>query len=498
MKTENLAPIRGESRFASTRVALINAPASIAGCSSRRSIYFPIALLSVGAALRQQGIEVRIFDLNNIQTDSFEDYLATVLAPELSRFQPQAVGIGGLFSGAWPYQKLIAQCARRAVPGAGITLGGIHATMFAHEILERYPFIDYVVIGEGEFTAQTLLARLCSGESVADIDGLAYRAAGQVKLNPKTQFADLDLLPPPDYSLIDVRDYNISTESWWSPRGLPVGQPFPVLTSRSCPKRCSFCSMHLVHGPRIRHRSPVSVVDEIEHLHKRYGATYFEIMDDNLTYNRDHVFAFCSEILRRKLKIQFCTPNGVAVKGLDREVVGALVEAGLVRVCLAIESGSTFIRNKAIGKGLSDEEIWSAVEACNHYPELFSVGFFVLGMPQETVETLQESVSLATRLPLDKAQVFFATPYPGTALHRLCVREGLIGAVDLLESPGLKNDTDTPHFIPAKVSVSDLTSARETVLSHYRSRRTSLGIPDNQPFRYQAGGTTTTTQPLPS
>ncbi len=470
------------------RIVLINAPASVEGCSSQRSVYFPIALLSLGAMLRAQGIDVRLFDLNNLQTDNFNEYLNSFFAPQLALINPQVVGIGGLFSGAWHYQKLIAQCARRAVPGAAIVLGGIHATMFAREILDRYPFIDYVAVGEGEETARALLSRISCSADVSDIDGLAYRANGAIKVNPKTQFADLDSLPSPDYSLINVNDYHISTQSWWSPKGLPVGRPYPILTSRSCPKRCSFCSMHLVHGPQIRHRAPVLVADEIERLHDMYGATYFEVMDDNLTYSRQHVFDLCAEISRRKLRIQLCTPNGVAVKGLDNEVVGALVEAGLVRVCLAIESGSPVIRNGAIGKGLTDEQIWSAVETCARFPELFVVGFFVFGMPQETPDTLVESINLAKSLPLDKAAIFFATPYPGTALYRLCVRDKLIQATDLLESPGLKNDTDTPHFIPANVTLSDLVTARETVLSYYRSKRQAMGIPDNQPFRYAAAG----------
>jgi len=477
---------KGREQAVIMKVLLVNAPATVDGCSSRRSIYFPIALLSVGATLRGQGHDVRVADLNNLQIEDFAHYLDTVFASQLKLHKPEVVGIGGLFSGAWPFQKLIAQCTRRILPEAVIVFGGIHATMFSKEILDRYQFVDYVVIGEGEETMATLVGRIHSHSDVSDIDGLAYRSPEGAIVHPKTRYADLDTLPPPDYSLINVCDYQINTESWWSPRGMRVGQPFPILTSRSCPKRCSFCSMHLVHGPRIRYRNPVSVVDEIERLHDSFGAVYFEVMDDNLTYSRQHVLGVCSEIRRRNLKIQLCTPNGVAVKGLDREVVGALVEAGLVRICLAIESGSAEIRNRAIGKGLSDEEIWSAVKTCAEHPTLFVVGFFVLGMPQETSGTLAETVALASALPLDKAQVFFATPYPGTVLHRICTQDGLIKAADLLESAGLKNDTDTPHFVPAHVGSEELVAARKAVLDCYQIKRTTMGIPENQPFRYSA------------
>jgi len=471
----------------SMRVALVNSPAYSIGGASRRTVYFPIGLLSIGATLRKHGFAVRIFDINNIQIDAFEPHLDAVFAPRLAAFKPRVVGIGGLFSGAWPFQKLIAQCVRRVLPEAVIVLGGIHATMFGPEILDRYPFIDYVVIGEGEETTRTLLERVEAGSGLADVDGLVFRTNGGVQVNPKTKYSDLDLLPAPDYSLINVGEYHFKSEDWWSPRKLPVGQPFPILTSRSCPKRCSFCSMHLVHGPRIRFCDPMLIVDEIERLHDSFGATYFEVMDDNLTFDRGHVLKLCAEILRRKLRIQFCTPNGVAVKGLDSEVVGAMVEAGLVRICLAIESGSLMIRNRAIGKGLSDEDVWAAIEACVKYPELFVAGFFVLGMPQETRETLVETVELARALPLDKAYAFYATPYPGTVLYRWCTERGLIEAGDLLESPGLKCDADLPHFVPANVSLSDLMQARDAIVSHYRGKREATRIPDNRPFRCVEG-----------
>lgn len=444
-------------------ILLINAATDYEG-TSQRSVYFPTGILSVAASLKREGHAVRVLDLN-IDRESFEPLLDWNIAAT----NPQLVGIGGLYSSAWPHQKRIAQFVKSRIPNVPIVVGGIHPTMFAQEILERYSFIDYVVLGEGELTACYLADAIALDQSASLLDGIAFRKDGSVIVNPKTRFADVESLPEPDYSLVSVEKYSFDTSGWHSPKNIPVGRPFPILTSRSCPKRCSFCSMHLVHGQGIRHRSTTSVVDEMEHLHHAYGATYFEIMDDNLTCDRGHVLSFCSKIRSRGLDIQFCTPNGVAVEGFDDEVCSALVDAGLVRVCLAIESGSEFIRNKAIGKKLSNEQIDIAMRACEKQPTLFVGAFFVFGMPQETSETLAESVKMATSLPLDKAWVFFATPYPGTALHRLCVRDGLIEHQDLLENPMLKSDTDSPHFKPPNVSIEELQSARQTVLDHYKT-----------------------------
>lgn len=435
------------------------------GVSSRR-IYFPIGLLSIGATLKKIGYRVRFLDLNLHPSEDMD----RLIEREINESIPDIVGIGGLFSGAWQMQKEASRKIKSLVPNAFVVLGGIHATMFSLTILKRHPFIDCIVLGEGEETLCQIIIRVVNQQNLFDIDGIAFRSGDQVVISPKTTFANVDLLPNPDYSLLNVEDYSFDTENWWSPKGLPVGIPFPILTSRSCPKRCSFCSMNLVHGRGIRERNPIKVVDEIESLQDKYGATYFEIMDDNLTYNKNHVLSFCREIIRRGIEIQFCTPNGVAVEGFDSEVCSALVEAGLVRVCLAIESGSEFIRNKSIGKQLSTEQIWSAVRACSPHLSLHVSGFFVFGMPEETPETLEESVEMAIALPLDKAYVFFATPYPGTSLFRKCVREGLIDDDDMLENQTLRPDVESPHFKPKLVSIEELKLARQCVLDHYNQR----------------------------
>ena len=101
-----------------------------------------------------------------------------------------------------------------------------------------------------------------------------------------------------------------------------------------------------VHGPEIRYRSADNVVDEIEYLYHKYDARYFQFMDDNFTFDKKRVIRIMSEINRRNLKISYDTPNGIAISKLDADVIKAMVDGGLVRISLAIESGSEEIRKK--------------------------------------------------------------------------------------------------------------------------------------------------------
>jgi len=480
------------------RIVLINAPAAHHLSMVKRQTYFPLALLYLGGVLRRAGMDVSVFDVNNqtsgrediFEEEAFRRYLREELMPQVCAVAPDVIGIGGLFSGAFKYQMLIAAEVRRMFPDQPIVIGGIHATIFAEEILRRYSAVDYVVLGEGEESFLQLVQRVTGGIPVDDVDGIVFRVGDRIQTNSKQRFIeDLDALPGPDYSLIRLQDYAIDTSDWYSPRKIPVGRPFPVITSRSCPNRCSFCSMWLVQGPKIRYRSAVRVVDELQRLHEEHGATYFEFMDDNLTHDRRRILEICDGIRQRNLKIQFCTPNGVAVRSLDSEVVQSMVDAGLVRIALAIESGSEYIRNQIMHKGLKTEKIYEVAELCARHRELYIIGFFVVGMPEENAETLEETYQMIKRLPLDQCFAFLATPYPGTALFEQCLRDKLFRCDpgNFIETENLQYHTDTPHIQPYHLRVEEIVSFRAKCDAFSREKRIASGVPSRYPLRYFQG-----------
>jgi len=478
-------------------VLLINAPATNHGSTVARSAYLPLSLLYLGTALKKNQIAVQLLDLNNAglcpeplpgQGEVVPELMMALLRKALDDFRPTIVGIGGLFSGAFQFQKMIASEVKSRMPDVSVVLGGIHATIFAKEVMAHCPQVDLVIQGEGEDSFLDLARCLSTKSSYEHIDGLAFRKNGSVIANPKKHFIDdLDRLGAPDFSLINVASYKLDTAGWYNPRNLATSTPFPILSSRSCPNRCTFCSMRLTHGPRIRYRSPDSVLAEMEHLYHRYNARYFEFMDDNLTYDKKNVLTICDGIKKRKLDIQFCTPNGVSVNSLDEEVIDAMVDAGLVRICLAIESGSELIRNRAIAKNLKTETVMEVVKNCAKHDSLFIIGFFVIGMPQETLVTLEETYAMIQALPLDSYSLFYATPYPGTALFKYCDQHGMLPhkASDYFEIGTLKNDINRPHFKPHDVTVQQLIDFRTRCLAIGKERRRLSNVPANYPLRYR-------------
>jgi len=479
-----------------SKVLLINPP-TLRDLAVTYDNYFPLGLLSLATVLKDNGIDSRMLDVNNYyymkeyNQDILDKYIEDRLYSYVEEYNPDIIGIGCLFTGAFKSLKVIASRLKSRFPKIPIVIGGIHPTIFARDILKKYNCIDYVVIGEGESSFLELVKSLVGGDNPSEeTDGLAFRHKQEIKLNPKRKFINkLDQLPFVDYSMLDdIEEYhNMDTSDWYSPKNLRIAQPFPIVTSRSCPHRCPFCSMWLVHGPKIRYRSPDNVLAELEYLYKEYGVNYFRFMDDNLTFDRQRILDICRGIVKRNMNIQFDTPNGVAVNGLDKEVVEAMAKAGMTRVSIAIESGSEYIRNKIMRKNLSREKIYEVAGICAEYEHLFITGYFIIGMPQETRETLTQTYEMIKSLPLDNAAVNFVTPYPGTELFTYCIKQGLLPyrAEDYVDIEYLHYASKQPHFEPFELKSEDLINFKEMCRDYFLAKRKRLGLRAKFPLRYK-------------
>lgn len=478
------------------RVLLVNAPTihtKFIGADN----YFPIGLLYLASVIRNNNMEASVLDINNhffkknLNEDLLSEYLNANFYNYVGDYNPDIIGIGCTFSGAFNSLKIIAKGIKDRFSGVPIVIGGIHPTLFAKEILGKYNFVDYVVIGEGEDTFLELVNSIATNvgnKALASLDGIAFRDNGQIKLNPKKKFkSNLDELPFVDYSIIDVNEYSNDTSNWYSPKKMRVGQPFSIISSRSCPNRCNFCSMWLVHGPKFRFRSAANVLDEIESLYKNYNVRYFQFMDDNMTFDKKRTLEICQGIRSRKMDIQFDIPNGLAINKLDQEIIDAMVEAGMVYASLAIESGSDYIRNKIMKKGLEKKKIYEVVEACAKHSKLFIRGFFIIGMPEDTHETLQDTYEMIENLPFDKISVNFVAPYPGTELFSYCVQNNLLKYKQLdYTDIEVFQDRDTyPHFKPFNLTTDDLVVFRQKCFDYMARKRIGLGLPENYPIRFK-------------
>ncbi len=457
----------------SKKILLINPPTPQFVKNKDKNI--ALSLLYLASSLQKHNHEVKIVDINNdlINFEGDAGIYYKKFIKELELFNPDMVGITCLFSGRFKSTISIACKIKELLPNTPITLGGIHPTLFPKEILQCYPIIDYVCIGEGEDSFPKMInAHFNNKDLLKEITGVAYREGKEIKINPKTDFIkDLDKLPFPAYDLINLKDYYFDTSKWYNPKGLPINIPVPIITSRSCPNQCTFCSMFLVHGKAWRPRSAKNVVDEIEYIYRTYEHKYFSFMDDNMSISKSRTLEIVNEIVKRGLNIQFDTPNGLSLKTLDVKVISGLVKAGLVKLCVAPEHGSEFIRNNVMGKHMTDKQIYDFFEIIKDYPEVFVKAFFMIGFPQETKKTLEDTYEMIKRIApaIDQVSVFFLVPFPGTKIFEDCVKENLLN-IPMQEMVNLEtfsnfNESDEPFIKPYDLEKKDLMDFREKAYS---------------------------------
>ena len=400
-------------------------------------VEMPLGLMYLAAVLEKAGFEVEIIDASVGRKRYFKKniwhYGDTIdeLIVKIKKSQPDIVGLSCIFSMRFPSVLEIAQKIKKINKKIITVIGGTHPTIFAKQILNDYSFFDYVVLGEGEYSFLNLIKTIQSGnsEGLKEINGLAYHKKDEILINPKTTFIEnLDDLPFPARHLLPIEEYlkDNAPTNW----GLGANRQFSILTSRSCPNRCTFCSMYLIHGAKWRQRSPRNVLDEIEFLVNNYQAKEICIEDDNLTLSKQRIIDICQGIINRGLKIAWNTPNGVAVRYLDYEILKKMKESGCVSVNLAIESADDYMRNVVIKKNLPREKIYEIVQACKELG-LKANAFFVLGMPGETKTSLEANVKMLKEIPLNGVAVLFATPFPGTELFRWTTEGKMVNQEDI-------------------------------------------------------------------
>lgn len=295
--------------------------------------------------------------------------------------------------------------------GKIVVIGGPHATTLPLLTLKKSG-ADYIVIGEGEETFYKLITELSLKKQKKDIQLEGVISSNYKKPTFSPFIANLSSLPMPDWEQIDPRTYKKA------PHGgiishFPVA---PILTTRGCPYECKFCASPTIWKRRIRFRDPLEVVREIQFLVKKIGVKEIHIEDDNFTLHRLHAERVCKEIIKKKIKVAWCTPNGIRADRVDKKLLTLMKKAGCYSVAFGIESGNEQIL-KNILKHESLEIIKKAIIMA-HEVGLFTQGFFIFGLPGETKETIQQTIEFAKTIPLDKAQFLLLDIIPGSALWK--------------------------------------------------------------------------------
>jgi len=438
------------------KVLLINPQRNLRN-PSKQFLSIPTSLASLASFLQVNGYLVEILDTiiedyNNWQLQPNGIYKCGLSDEEVKKrveeFSPDFVGISNQFTPRSSNVNRIAQVIKSVSKEITVIVGGMHATTCAEPVLDE-PAIDFIVMGEAEIPFLSLLMKLRKNETDYEtIPGISFTRNGEKIISKdRVILDDINILPMPAYELIDFEKYfkfcagrdGMTTERRYA----------SIITSRGCPFQCSFCSSVNLWGNRWRARAPQLVVYEIEWLLKQYDIREISIEDDNFSVAPDRLELILRELIHRNLQFKWNTPNGVSVVNLTPDLLRLMKQSGCTRLNFGVESGDPYILHDIINKKIPFDKIKHVIRSA-HKEGIITTGYFVLGMPGETIESLERTLKFAKSLDLDEIGLNIAVPYPQTVLEQsvkkngylkkdasLMIAEDDIGKVVFFETPML-------------------------------------------------------------
>ena len=382
---------------------------------------FPDELLSIAGVLEKQGHQVLVHDAN-LDNRQPQDFLP---------FDPHIVGF------AVATGPNIADAAERSIafkkllPETKIVWGFRHPSSLPEETLEE-PYIDYVIIGAGEYTLSELAQYIEKGKpEQASIKGLGYKQNGKILINkPRPFIKNLDELPDPAWHLVDVKKY-------WD---------VAINVSRGCSYSCTFCSDPAFHKGYKVNLSAERIVSQMYKLKKNYGVNFVYLSGDDFFLNHERIQEFCNLLIEKKLKVKWnCDISG----SLEEEDAVLMARAGCNSVIMGVESGSQrmleFLRKGCVEK---IENTFRILVKHKIIPTLF----IMYGYPTETTEDFKMSLNLIERLDNPPYLFMKFVPYPKTALFDYCVANNLIDSIP----KRLTDWTEFPITYTNSINLSDV------------------------------------------
>ncbi len=383
----------------------------------------PIGLGYIGSYIKKHipDAEVVVIDSDVLGYHSVDKFVRRI-----KEEKPDVLGITVFSHAVLVTREVLNRIKSELGKSVCLVVGGPHVNAIREKIFRDLPSADFGIISDGELGLTALVESLQSGRLKEDINriaGLIYRDNGITCVNANKFNPDID-----EYDFIDYKNI-INVDGYLrggSPMGLfhrrsPVGT---IITTRGCPFLCRFCASGLNTGKKIRSRSPAHVVAEIKDLVVNYGAREIHIMDDNFTFSKKHVRDICQGIANESLDISIAMPNGIRLDTVDEEMLSVMKKVGFYSLGFGIETASADTL-KYISKGITIELIKEKVALAKR-AGFQTVGFFILGFPNESVKDNYNTGRFPDKIGLDFASFGNFTPLPGTSLYDELVQKAEI------------------------------------------------------------------------
>lgn len=311
--------------------------------------------------------------------------------------------------------------ALKASTPSKVAIGGLHPSALPRRTIEEES-VDFVIEGEGPDSLTNLLKILRTEKrDYTDVPGLWYLDNGTVRNNPRAPLIeDLDkMLPIAAWDLLPMGHYR--AHNWHCFDDINHRMPYgAIYTSLGCPYSCSFCCIHAPFGKQgIRYRSPGLVVEEIGLLVNRYGVKNIKIIDELFVLDENHYMTVVDSIIKKGFDLNiwaYARVDTVKEKNLQK-----MKKAGINWLALGIESGNPGVRDGA-SKKMRIDDITKVVRNIQD-AGIRVIGNYIFGLPDDTAETMQETLDMAVELNCEFANFYSAMAYPGSKLYEIAVKE---------------------------------------------------------------------------
>lgn len=391
----------------------------------------PLGMVYVATILKNRGIEVSLLD------QSAKGFSMKKTVEWVKKKDPDILGFSTLVnSGRTAAQ--IAREAKKENPNITIVFGNFHATFNAERILKKYPYVDIIVRGEGEYTSLELVECLKKESKLKNVLGITFRKKNQIISTPDRPLVkDVDALPFPDRELLGEYHATIAG-AYIAPQKFTN-----ILSSRGCVFKCRFCGSRVLSRGMWRPRSVENTIKEIRLLVSK-GYRQFLFADDNFTLNPKRVIKLCQEIRKEKMDIEwFCEGR---VDSCSYDMLREAVKAGCRIVIFGIESANQRILDY-YKKRITVEQSENAVKTARKAGVDVVVGSFIVGAPDETRQEICNTMKFAQKLAVDIPNFNILGVFPGSEIWEELKMKGILSEDQYWET-GVAVSKVSPDAVP--------------------------------------------------
>lgn len=371
---------------------------------------FPLGIAYVSSSMKKAGFSVYTLNLNHIR-----DTIHSILTEYIIKYDIDIVSTGGL-TGQYGAIREVLYYAKLIKPKIVTIAGGGIITSDPENAMKAIEYADYGVIGEGELISCDLQKALEEGSSIEDIAGLIYKKGKEYYCTSgKVASVNIDEIPMPDYEGFELKKLIDSVPNII---GISERNTVSIITSRSCPFRCTFC-FH-PSGQKFRQRSLDNVFEEIDYLVKNYGVKFFSISDELFGYNIERVKEFCRRI--KPYNVGWLA--NFRVSDITPELIEIVKEGNCSTMAFGIESADNNIL-KSMNKKITVEQIEKALKLV--YDAGITIqGVLIFGDPAETMESAQRTLNWWKEHIHYELILSLIITYPGTALYKYAIENNII------------------------------------------------------------------------